>query len=114
VCTESYGGASANFPGVVTTTLSGTELQFWPVTITAGLDKLSATATGSGVKASTTGTVKSSASGTGSLVTLSGSGSASKTAASASATTSSSGSGRVNVRQVFGAAVVLALGCTMI
>lgn len=113
VCTESYGGAAANDPGVVTTTLSGTELQFWPVTITAGLDKLSASATGSGVKASTTGTVKASSSSTGSLVTLSGSGSASKTAASASATKSSSGAGRVGVSHVFGAAVVLALGCTM-
>lgn len=45
VCTVSAGGPAANSPGVETTTLSSTDVQYFPVTVTAGLDKLTANLT---------------------------------------------------------------------
>lgn len=39
-CTVSAGGPEANFPGVSTETLTGTDIQYIPVTITAGGEKL--------------------------------------------------------------------------
>ncbi|KAK3079390.1 hypothetical protein LTS18_004975 [Coniosporium uncinatum] len=42
-CSESYGGSAANFPGATTETFSGAgEVRFFPVTITAGLERLGA------------------------------------------------------------------------
>ncbi|KIW02785.1 uncharacterized protein PV09_05847 [Verruconis gallopava] len=40
VCTTSAGGASANFPGVSTTTVTGTDVSFLPVTVTSGASLL--------------------------------------------------------------------------
>lgn len=64
VCTTSAGGAQANFPGAGTTTLMGSDVGFYPVTVTSGADQLAketaAMATGSseirssGVAAATT------------------------------------------------------------
>jgi len=119
VCVESFGGSAANFPGVSTETVTGTDVAFYPATITAGLEKLS------GVSASKTGSgtgpktgfgpgpkSTSSASSTGSVVTLTGtgSGSASKTGASTTATASSSGAGKVIISAVSGVCVMFALG----
>jgi hypothetical protein len=117
VCTQSLGGAAANDPGVVTTTLTGSEIQFYPATVTAGLEKLSATV--SGTKALSTGTAKTSgSSSSGSLITLTGtgaaSGSASKTGAGASATTSSSGARRVELGAASGVGMVIVLGFALL
>lgn len=40
VCTTSAGGEQANFPGTGTTTISGGDVAFFPVTVTAGADQL--------------------------------------------------------------------------
>ena len=42
VCATSAGGAQANFPGQETATISGTDVAFFPVTVTAGADQLAA------------------------------------------------------------------------
>ena len=57
VCTTSAGGSSANFPGVESATLTGTDVPaLHPVTVTAGADQLAAATMGSsGVKASSSG-----------------------------------------------------------
>ncbi|TID14224.1 GPI anchored protein [Venturia nashicola] len=114
VCTESMGGSEANFPGVESATLNGTDIAFFPATVTAGLDKLTGTASGSGTKATSTGTAKTSGSSSGSLVALSGTasetGSASRTTASGATATSSSGAGKVGIGGVLRAGAVLALG----
>ncbi|KAF2400051.1 hypothetical protein EJ06DRAFT_530807 [Trichodelitschia bisporula] len=90
VCVSSMGGAEANFPGVETGTVTGTDYGFSPVTVTAGAEKLSA-ASGSATTGKTSGTATGKATGT----TKSGA-SASGTAASASgSSTGSSGAGRV-------------------
>jgi hypothetical protein len=105
VCVQSLGGEQANDPGVTTTTLTGSEIQFYPATVTAGAEKLS------GTKVTSTGS--GSGSRTGSVVTLTGTaattGSATGTGASATATKSSSGAGGVRISGAFGAGVVLAL-----
>lgn len=54
VCTESAAGSEANFPGVETATLTGTDMAYLPVTITAGLEKLSGTNNGGGGADTTT------------------------------------------------------------
>ncbi|GME26083.1 gpi anchored [Neofusicoccum parvum] len=65
VCVESAGGSEANFPGVSTETLTGTDVSWGTLYITAGFDNLAAAtgASASGSQASATG---SSASATGS------------------------------------------------
>ncbi|KAH7062150.1 hypothetical protein B0J12DRAFT_644381 [Macrophomina phaseolina] len=96
VCVETDGGAQANFPGVTTETITGTDMSFGTLLITAGFDKLSATAGGSasGTHASATG--PSSASETGSSAQsgsrTSAAASATGSAASSTATASMSGS----------------------
>jgi hypothetical protein len=40
VCTTSAGGAQANFPGEATTTLTGSDVGFFPVIVTSGADQL--------------------------------------------------------------------------
>jgi hypothetical protein len=86
VCTTSAGGEQANFPGVGTTTLVGSDVAFFPVTVTAGADQL----------ASQTG---STAKGTGS-----GSAGAASTASSNSAPTAGVGIGLAGL-----AAIAMAL-----
>jgi hypothetical protein len=46
VCTISLGGSEANGQGATTTTLGPSDMTFLPVTITAGVEKLTAAATG--------------------------------------------------------------------
>lgn len=89
VCVESAGGSEANFPGVSTATVTGTDLSWGSLLITAGFDKLSATAgaSASGSQASATGS-SSSASETGGSSSSAQSGS--RTSAGASATGSAS------------------------
>ncbi|KAE9962789.1 hypothetical protein EG328_012051 [Venturia inaequalis] len=118
VCVESMGGSEANFPGVETATLNGTDINFFPATVTAGLEKLSATASGSETKATGTGTAKASGSSSGSVVTLSGTagatGTASRTTASGATATSSSGAEKVGIGGVLGVGAVLVLGLAMV
>ncbi|KAF1984102.1 hypothetical protein K402DRAFT_318695, partial [Aulographum hederae CBS 113979] len=68
VCAETAGGSEANFPGTSTETLAATDITFFPVVITAGLEKLaSATAspTSDGTASSSqTGSLSSTASET--------------------------------------------------
>ncbi|KAF4310159.1 putative gpi anchored [Botryosphaeria dothidea] len=91
VCVESAGGSEANFPGVSTATVTGTDLSWGSLLITAGFDKLSATAgagaSASGSQASATGS-SSSASETGGSSSNAQSGS--RTSAGASTTGSAS------------------------
>jgi hypothetical protein len=88
----------------------GSEIQFYPATVTAGAEKLS------GTKGASTGS--GSGSRTGSVVTLTGTaattGSATGTGASASATKSSSGAGRVGISGALGAGTLLALGLVVL
>lgn len=118
VCVESIGGPDANFPGVETATLNGTDIIFFPATVTAGLEKLTAAASGSGAKATSTGTAKTSGTSSGSVVTLSGTasstGSASRTIANGAAATSSSGVGKAGIGGVLSAGAVLALGLAVL
>jgi hypothetical protein len=100
VCVESAAGSQANFPGSSTTTYDASELSQFPVTITAGLDKLSAvSATTTSVESSETASIDSSETSSGasssaeSTKTISGS--VLQTSSSAQATTSSSGSGKI-------------------
>lgn len=108
VCTESLGGSAANDPGVQTTTLSGTDISFLPVTITAGLDKISAAATAS---ASVTGSASASATGTSSTGTSSGSVTGS---ASATSGTAAAGAGEVKARAGLGLVGAVAAGLFML
>ncbi|KAL0258320.1 hypothetical protein SLS55_007495 [Diplodia seriata] len=85
VCVESAAGSEANFPGASTETLTGTDVEWGPLIITAGAEKLSATA-----GASATGS--SSASETGASESSSSAQSGSRTSAGASATGSSASS----------------------
>lgn len=68
-CSESFTGPSANFPGAATTTLGPDEITFLPVSITAGIEKLSAGATASSgastTAASSTGGSSASAASSG-------------------------------------------------
>lgn len=108
------GGSAANFPGVETATLNGTDITFYPATVTAGMEKLTATASGSGTKVTSTGTAKASGSISASIVTLSGTAAAARsasrtTASGAAAATPSNGAGKVGIGGVLGAGAVIAL-----
>ncbi|KAH9836899.1 hypothetical protein Tdes44962_MAKER08424 [Teratosphaeria destructans] len=81
VCAESAGGSEANFPGSSTTVYAGTEIAQIAVAVTAGAEKLGASA---GASASTTAASATS--------TVSGASSAASEAASSGATASSQGS----------------------
>lgn len=88
VCVQSLAGADANDPGVETETLTGTDVAWSPLYITAGFDNLSAASAGasaSTTQASATGS-SSSASATGSVAQ-----SGSRTSSGASSTASSTG-----------------------
>ncbi|KAF2765578.1 hypothetical protein EJ03DRAFT_354720 [Teratosphaeria nubilosa] len=81
VCAESAAGSEANFPGSSTATYAGTDIAQIPVAMTAGAEKLGASA---GASASTTAASATS--------TVSGASSAASEAASSGATASSQGS----------------------
>lgn len=108
VCAAGAGGSAANFPGTSTETLAASEVTLFPVTITAGLEKLG--------KATTTprsGGSSSPATTAGASAARTGSGSASGFQATAStSTTASSGSGKIAVG-CGGLLVVVALGFAM-
>lgn len=55
VCATSAGGAQANFPGQETATLTGTDVAFIPVTVTAGADQLAKETASAGAQSSGTG-----------------------------------------------------------
>ncbi|KAK3080103.1 hypothetical protein LTS18_003112 [Coniosporium uncinatum] len=81
-CSESYGGSAANFPGATTETFSGAgEVRFFPVTITAGLERLGA------VSASATSPFSSPSSSSSSSSSSDSDGEAGASGGSASATT---------------------------
>lgn len=105
VCTESYGGSEANYPGVGTTTYTGSEIVIAQVVITAGADKLSAgsgasaggSSTPATASATTTGTVSSTTTGTPSLTEISGTATSKSGSVTSSATTASSSGSAVSV-----------------
>lgn len=102
VCAAGAAGTAANFPGTSTETLMASEVTLFPVTITAGLEKLG--------KATTTGKSGSSSSTkSGSASAASGASIGSTTASGTQATSSSSGSGKVAVG-CGGLLIVVALG----
>lgn len=105
VCVTSAGGAEANDPGMMTTTLSANEITSFPVMVTAGADSLSASGAGTTVMTS------SGASGgsTGSKNTLTAS-AVTMTAASNTKAATSSNAARAGSwsNGVFGAGIVLA------
>lgn len=85
ICAESAGGSGANFPGASTTTYESGDIETMPVTITAGLDKLSA-----GAAATTTsGAQSTSSSSTSASVTLLSGGGESMTTMTSGSTGSS-------------------------
>ncbi|TKA80676.1 hypothetical protein B0A49_01625 [Cryomyces minteri] len=90
VCAASFGGSDANFPGLNTTTLAQSDITLFPVVITAGAEKLGATAAaGAGaVAASTTGASASASASSG--ASTSAAATASPTAVTAVSTASSS------------------------
>lgn len=90
VCVTSAGGESANAPGVATTTLSGTDVQFFPVTITAGQQQLGATG-----GASSGGSKSSGGSSSGSASTSKPTASGSSATSSGSTAKATSGSSSV-------------------
>jgi len=101
VCAISAGGTDANFSGVMTSTLTGTDYTSMAVVITAGMAAASSSAsnTGSSVSASTTATSKTgkvtgtstSGSGTKSSGSETSSGSAAAQTSSSSSKTSTAG-----------------------
>ncbi|KAI9686853.1 MAG: hypothetical protein M1822_002606 [Bathelium mastoideum] len=101
VCLESNGGKEANFPGSSTTTYEGASVQdmFLPVTITAGLEKLSSATN------SPSGSVATASSGSNTGTVAATTGSKSSTGATATPTTSSNGCERAKVR--YGAVIAV-------
>jgi hypothetical protein len=95
VCDESAAGSQANFPGSSTTTYNATDLSQFPVTITAGLEKLATVSATTTTSAKSSGTASKASSGASSGATSTGS--ETQTTSGAKTTTSSSGSGRVVV-----------------
>lgn len=113
-CMQTVAGPEANDPGVMTGVFSGISDTYLPVTITAGLEKLSAggsasaSATGS---SATSGTAEPSGSATSgpSETGASASSSATRTGASASATSSSASNSTESSGAVAGAGQNLVL-----
>lgn len=52
-CVESFGGASANFPGTTKTQLAASDITYFPVVVTAGAEKLSGGASATAAPATT-------------------------------------------------------------
>ena len=89
VCMESASGSEANFPGSSTTTYAGTDVTSFPVTITAGLEKLGAA--GAGKTTSGGSATSTDSASTGAAVTvLSGTAKATSTGSAGSSEGSSS------------------------
>jgi len=117
VCTESYGGTEANDPGVATETISGTDLAFIPVVITAGAVAASGGSPSSAVPSTTsTGSTTANTSGSSTTVKTSASGTtssgATQTSSAVQGSTSTGGVAAVggNVKWALGgAAVALAI-----
>lgn len=116
VCVESAGGDGANFPGASTTTYESGDVERMPVTVTAGVEKLSAGAMATTTGVGSTGTARE----TGSLMTLTGAsgmstasegseGSAGSTATSTALATAADGSTDVEGRAARGNAEGLGL-----
>jgi len=91
-CSGVDAGTEANFPGSSTTTLEASEVSFYPVTITAGLEKLASV---SASKTSGESVAKSTASAASTANAIT---SGSNTASGSKATTSANGGGRIGVR----------------
>ncbi|KAF2462833.1 uncharacterized protein BDR25DRAFT_308109 [Lindgomyces ingoldianus] len=90
-CFVSNGGEGANDPGTTTETFSGSEIGFLTATVTAGAEKLSATASGAQssdmvTSIGTSGSASAAKSPTASGASATASGSATGSAASASST----------------------------
>ncbi|TVY42580.1 hypothetical protein LOCC1_G003946 [Lachnellula occidentalis] len=96
VCTESFGGTEANFPGMSTETFSGTDFAFQPVEITAQATASSGGSPSSAAASTTNiGSKTGNTSGASTTAKTSGSGGsssgASQTSASQTAATSQAG-----------------------
>ncbi|OJD35186.1 gpi anchored [Diplodia corticola] len=102
VCVESAGGTEANFPGETTETLTGTDVAWGPLIITAGVEKLSASAGASATGSASASTATGAASESGSSAQ-----SGSRTSAGASATGSASSTGNASPFLSSGAYLVL-------
>lgn len=101
-CTQTVAGPEANDPGVMASAFSGISDSYLPVTITAGLEKItaagSATATGSSDTSGTaepTGSATSGPSKTGTSASRTSTGTSASTATSTSASNSTSSNGAV-------------------
>jgi len=100
-CTESAGGSEANFPGVSTETLTGTDAgAYLAVTITAGLNKLAGSSAGQTPGATNASATGSVASQTASFTKLTGT----KSTGSATGTATGSATGSAAAAQSTGAA----------
>lgn len=125
VCVESAGGTAANFPGVTTTTLAASEINYIPVVITAGAaasgqqsatatSSVTASSTSSGSSTSSTGVAAApgGSSSTHSSMATSSSGKVSSSPTSTgSATASASGSANATAaNQTHNAGVMQAVG----
>ncbi|KAK3675620.1 hypothetical protein LTR78_004704 [Recurvomyces mirabilis] len=109
VCTESAAGASANFPGVSTTSYAANETANIPVTITAGAALLAGSAPATATSGGTTSSL-SSGSGSASQSRSSGGGSQSGAAASSTQSTTGSVTGSAVVPSGTSGAEALAVG----
>lgn len=95
-CTQSQGGAGVVSSGVFSATMSGTDIEYFPVTVTAGLDKLT---TNGGVTDTTANPMQTSAGSAGPSQTNTSSGSQNTAATSSNGapkpTTTGNAAGRV-------------------
>ncbi|EME47639.1 hypothetical protein DOTSEDRAFT_114740, partial [Dothistroma septosporum NZE10] len=94
VCTESNGGNEANDPGMSTTSYESSDIAVLPVTVTAGEEKLGASAgvgAGGMASASATATATATATGTGSATLVSGAVRTSSNVATASRSSTGTG-----------------------
>ncbi|RFU33986.1 hypothetical protein B7463_g2351, partial [Scytalidium lignicola] len=111
VCIESYGGNEANSPGRSTMTYTGTDLEYMPVTITAGAAAKATTgASPSSAVPSTTDTVSLATPANTSGASSSGSAASSSGSAAAQPTTGGASLSGANIKLALGgAAAVLAM-----
>jgi hypothetical protein len=116
VCAVSAAGSLANFPGSSTETLMASDVVMFPVTITAGQEKLgTATTTAESGSSESGGSSSAAMTSSGSPASAANTGSSSASGTQAAATTtkkSSSGSGKV-AAGCGGLLVVVALGFAM-
>ncbi|KAK4560874.1 hypothetical protein LTR86_005454 [Recurvomyces mirabilis] len=105
VCTESAAGASANFPGMSTTSYAANETANIPVTITAGAALLAGSAPATATSGGTTSSL-SSGSGSGALVTSSMTASQSRSSGGGSQSGAAASSTQSTIGSVTGSAVV--------